>query len=992
MTADSRRFTIPPPVSAPRSASIADQRDPIEYLAAEFVERLRRGESITVEHYARRFPQLAGTIRSLFPTIAAMEGLRGFMGPPASNATPELKLHRLGDFRIVRELGRGGMGIVYEAEQESLCRRVAVKVLSPKLLASDKHVTRFRVEAQTAANLHHTNIVPVFGVGEHDGMHYYVMQFIDGAGLDQASNTGSSDRTPTLILRSNSVDTLRLAQDSNASPIVLTADNTIAIPATPLERIRWAVDIARQVGRALQFAHEQGVLHRDIKPGNLLLDAQGVVRVTDFGLATVVAEERESSTQEIVGTLRYMAPEQFASRADARSDIYSLGITLYELIVAAPAFVEPSKSKLIALIRQGKLKPIRERAPEVSRDLAAIVARATAVDPDQRYQTAAEFADDLERCLERRPVHARPISLAGQIASWASRNPLLATLQGCVILLLASIAMVSSVGYKSVQESLERESIVRQRADANSRMASETLDRIFSRFDPPTNPASNADDNGRYDDSIQPILSPETASMMQNLLRYYDELASQASDDPALRRKAASARRRVGDIRQRLGEYDTAVVAYAEARARQNELSAEGLDVRGELARIHNELGRCYVMLDRVADARSAHTTALQLLEQWHSAEPKDRNVLYELARTHYLLGRSVRPGQSPSQMPMDVFVEGPGGKRPPERRGPRESAEWDDPLAQKGAGERRPNSPTSPRRGPPRYVDNTPEHLYAAIKLLRSIVTDATSGPPAFRQLLAACYRELAHDHLLHRTSADIAAERNAIELLEGLTQQSPRNTDYRYDLMETLAQFDVFNASPENEQFDVALKNLTTAQEHAEQLMQDRPDVAEYTLAVIHVYFKLGTMQQRRAETDLGRERDKALSEALRSFRRAVNLERSLMVRHPDQPAYRAWLVKFLVSESGVLHQQREAEKAKKLLTEADNHLVRLTRGTSVEQMAPLVALVQSQREALERPVTDGPPGGNRPEFGPPSRSGRPPRFGGPGSPGSGLFDSDF
>ncbi len=988
MTADPRRFSLPPATSSVRSSSFNEQRDPVELLAGEFVDRLRRGEAVTVEQYARKFPQLASTIRSLFPTIAAMEGLRGFMGPGSSNATPDLQLQRLGDFRIVRELGRGGMGIVYEAEQESLCRRVAVKVLSPKLLASDKHVARFRVEAQTAANLHHTNIVPVFGVGEHEGLHYYVMQFIDGAGLDQASHTGSSDRTPTLILRSSAGDTPRLAHTSPDSPIVVTNDNSIAIPATTAERIRWAVDVARQVARALQFAHEQGVLHRDIKPGNLLLDAQGVVRVTDFGLATVVDEERESATQEIVGTLRYMAPEQFVSKVDARSDIYSLGITLYELIAAAPAFVEPNKSKLIAQVRQGLLQPLRKRVPEVSRDLAAIVARATAVDPGRRYQSAAQFADDLERCLERRPVQARPISAAARLGRWALRNPWVATLHGCVILLLASIALVSSVGYKSVQASLERESIERQRADSNSRMASETLDRIFSRFDPPTNPASSGDDLGRYDDASQPILSPETAAMMQNLLRYYDELASQASDDPALRRKAAAARRRVGDIRQRLGDYDTAIVAYAEARARQNELSAEGLDVRGELARIHNELGRCYVMLDRLADARAAHTTALGVLEKWQRSEPQNRNVLYELARTHYLLGRSIRPGQSPSQMPMDMFVNMPSVGGPGERRGPRGSIEWDDLSTQQRAGERRPPPDDAPP-GPPRYVDVNPPHLYAAIKVLRTVVTDTTVGPPAFRQLLAACYRELAHDHLLQRTSADLAAERNAIDLLEGLTLQSPRNADYRYDLMETLAQIDVFSAPVGTPQFDEALKNLTAAQEHAEQLMQDRPDVAEYTSAVIHVYFKLGTLQQSQGALERGRTRDRLGNEALRSFRRAASLERSLMVRHPDQLAYRAWLVRFLLAEAAILHRQNETERASKLLAEVDNHVGRLTRGTSAEQMAPLVALVKHQKESLKQAesASTEPPERFLPPF--PGGPGGP---GGRRGPGPGSIESDF
>src|SRR5262245_3668110 len=163
--------------------SVSDvERDPVEELAAEFMERQRRGENPTIEEYTSRHPELADEIRDLFPTIAALEGWK--LESAARAPEPPKKLTYLGDFRIIREIGRGGMGIVYEAEQESLNRRVAVKVLPQSALLREKQLRRFEREAKTAARLHHTNIVPVFGVGEQDGLHYYVMQFIRGVGLD----------------------------------------------------------------------------------------------------------------------------------------------------------------------------------------------------------------------------------------------------------------------------------------------------------------------------------------------------------------------------------------------------------------------------------------------------------------------------------------------------------------------------------------------------------------------------------------------------------------------------------------------------------------------------------------------------------------------------------------------------------------------------------------------------------------------------------------
>ena len=276
-----------------------------------------------------------------------------------------------GDFRIIREIGRGGMGIVYEAYQGSLNRHVALKFLPEN---GDR--ARFLREAKAAGRLHHTHIVPVFGIGEQGGRHYYVMQFIDGQGLD--------DR----LRRRRRAAAEGPCQEAAAGP-----------------DYREAARIGVQVSEALAYAHEQGVIHRDIKPSNLLIDAAGNLWITDFGLAKDAGDEATlTHTGDLLGTLRYMAPERIGGRGDARADIYGLGATLFELICGRPAFDETDRAALLhQLLHRVPPRP-RQLDPRVPRDLETIVLKAMAREPAHRYTTAAELAEDLRRFLEDRPI------------------------------------------------------------------------------------------------------------------------------------------------------------------------------------------------------------------------------------------------------------------------------------------------------------------------------------------------------------------------------------------------------------------------------------------------------------------------------------------------------------------------------------------------------------------------------------------------------------
>ncbi len=243
-------------------------RDAFDHMAEEFAERCRKGEAPSIAEYEARFPAEADRVRKLLSAVAMMEQLR--RGSQQARSMPE----RLGEFRVLRELGRGGMGVVYEAVQESLGRHVAVKAMH-HIHLDPKKLLRFRREAQAVAQLHHTNIVPIFGVGEHDGLPYYVMQRIQGSGLD-----------------------------------VLLAEWRSGGWPSGEDRWRYAARVGMQAAEACSTRHEQGVLHRDIKPANLLIDEQETTWITDFGLAKLAGRDDLTASGDVIGTLRYLAPRR----------------------------------------------------------------------------------------------------------------------------------------------------------------------------------------------------------------------------------------------------------------------------------------------------------------------------------------------------------------------------------------------------------------------------------------------------------------------------------------------------------------------------------------------------------------------------------------------------------------------------------------------------------------------------------------------------------
>ncbi|MDP6558407.1 MAG: serine/threonine-protein kinase, partial [Pirellulaceae bacterium] len=377
-----------------------EQNESVEHLlgevANEFFQRLAKGESPDAEEYARRHPEIAEQIRLAFPALELVgESLSSTgsstLGPEAAREFGE-KL--LGDFCILRELGRGGMGVVYEANQISLRRKVALKVLPFAALVQDKALLRFQNEVRAAAALDHPNIVSVYSVGEDRGVHYYAMQLIHGQTLAQLIGALTRLQSGGEPLTGNSIADVPSAADPRAEPSndgepteEFTSKGTGASDTSPTQRdvqaeintrswndqarefFRSAAQLGVQAAEALQHAHDQGVLHRDIKPGNLMLDAESQLYITDFGLARIETDAGMTMTGDLVGTLRYMSPEQALAKRvviDHRSDIYSLGMTLYELLTLRPAFGSTDRQELlrrIAFEEPVKLRQISRSIP-----------------------------------------------------------------------------------------------------------------------------------------------------------------------------------------------------------------------------------------------------------------------------------------------------------------------------------------------------------------------------------------------------------------------------------------------------------------------------------------------------------------------------------------------------------------------------------------------------------------------------------------------------
>jgi len=660
-------------------------QDLLNELAYEFAARFRRGERPSLTEYTARYPELEAKIRDLFPAMVVIEQFGSVAGPPtgthAGTATSDGDAPRqLGEYRILREMARGGMGIVYEAVQESLGRHVALKVLPFQSLADANHLERFRREAQAAAKLHHTNIVPVFGVGEHEGVHYFAMQFIHGQALNsvlhelkcrrqaKGLDAGEPAEAPSSVPagRRNLELTVTLAEglatgrfpgkegvprDSDRyelahrvdpvgqssigpgpSNAMVSGDESDLSVQSDTRYFRSVARVGVQVAEALEYAHQQGIVHRDVKPSNLLLDTQGTVWITDFGLAKAEGTDELTSPGDLLGTLRYMAPERFQGLADPRSDVYSLGLTLYEMVTLRPAFAAAERAQLIERMLHAEPPRPRQLDDHIPRDLETLILKAIDKEPGRRYQSAGELAEDLQRFLTDRPILARRSMPWEQAWRWCRRNPSIAALASTLLLaFLLGFPTVTALWLRS--ERLNRLSEARRgEAETNLARARTAVDDYLTTIS-----------ESRLLKSPLPGLQPLRKELLATALKYYQEFVSRHQDDPGLRADLAAAYLRVGEITDQIGSNEEAIRAFQTALGMYESLESA---TPSTLTRSYRAgQGRCLLRMAMIqADhaesdkSLSSFGHSIALLDQLNRDQPGDPRGRADLALAHHYM------------------------------------------------------------------------------------------------------------------------------------------------------------------------------------------------------------------------------------------------------------------------------------------------------------------------------------------------------------------
>jgi len=781
------------------SGSTTEER-PVSQLADEFARRYQNGERPDIAEYLSRYPDLAEEINDIFPPIALLEELKG-RNLDDTDLTDEAcvateRPEQIGDFRIVREVGRGGMGVVYEAEQQSLGRRVALKVLPSDILLSEKQVQRFQREAQAAAKLHHTNIVPVFGVGRHDGFHYYVMQFIDGLSLDKVIQS--------LPLASDGSE-----QDRDQTGAGISSPNDEA--RSVVQRVRadhWrsVARIGHQVAQAIQYAHEQGTLHRDIKPANLIIDDTGTVWVTDFGLAKREQQDDLTRTGDIVGTIRYMAPEQLHGEHGARSDIHSLGLTLYELVALRPARNEETRTALIRQVLEDTPPRPRRVNPEVPVDLETIILKATAREPHRRYQTAAELAADLANFVEGRPIRARKTTGIERCWLWARRNPALASTGLLAALLLVVTAVVGWTGYVRTRSALGR-------AESNLSLAMEAFEDVFTQLGSVGGLSPVAEDEDSLPE-YQPMVSAKDAKILEDLLKFYDRFAAENQGNARLQLETARAYQRVGQIQNRLGQFEKAEPALRRALSiyEQTAEGASGAEsLKLDVARTLNELSHTCQMTARFGEARKSCEKALELLDGLEVSGARPEEVLFAMAQAHQRMSAAWHFGRVPH---------------------------------------------------------SAVHHTQIAARILERLISEHPDCP-AYRHALAIGYRDWAMLSARQgKWDSSKQYSRKAVDLLRGLVKQYPAVPDYRYDFIMTSTR-GLYGSGrrlsgvdrQSHRSKELCLEALT----HAKALVTDYPTVPAYKYALALALQKAGAMRQAGGEREAAESLLRQASEIL-------------------------------------------------------------------------------------------------------------------------------
>lgn len=619
-----------------------EQRQRLATLLDRYLSGLEAGTPISQEGLIAEHPDLAEALEIHFRSLEGLHSLLASceIAPVIGSYSPRSTdaAGAIGDFELVREVGRGGMGVVYEARQVSLNRRVAVKLLPFAAVLEPKQIARFKMEAQAAAQVQHPNIVPVFAIGVERGIHYYAMEFVDGQPLDvvieelqnrkpQRKRTSSADRV-SRNGGNHEVETV------NARGSATRSRRSPGGTWKTQEHFETVARLGIQAAEALHAAHENGIVHRDVKPANLLLDANRKLWITDFGLARCQRDATLTRTGDIVGTMRYMSPEQASGTPaliDHRADVYSLGITLYELVGLRPAFADARSPELLRRVDECDPPPLRDICPTIPADLETVILKAMAKSKDDRYATALEFADDLRRFAEGKPTLARPPTLIDRAYKLIKRNRRFVRSAVAAVLIAffgLSVALFFLAKEKRVAEvnfvRAERNSIHAKRYFHDAR---EVID-FFG---------------VELADRLAEIAGAESVrkALLDKSLEYYQGFAEEAQGEIALRADLALAYGKIAGLMAEVGSTDKALAAHGKAVDLFQELatSEPSVENKRRLALSKNNLALMLRRSGQLSRANVLFDEAIQLQRSLTAQAPQNEELQTELAASLSNLG-----------------------------------------------------------------------------------------------------------------------------------------------------------------------------------------------------------------------------------------------------------------------------------------------------------------------------------------------------------------
>ncbi len=600
----------------------------------EYLAELEAGRRPDARVFVQRHAEVAAELRPYLDALDVVHAAGAVIHEPnEERGTPSGALagEPLGDFRLLREIGRGGMGVVYEAEQLSLGRRVAVKVLPFAAALDNKQLQRFKNEARAAAQLHHNNIVPVYAVGCERGVHFYAMQLIEGQNIATLIEElrHSAPRGASEVLSAGSAQRTGPYPESPAPQEGLTDTRTglgMQLSTQRSNRVgdfyRTVVRLIVQAAQGLDYAHSLGVVHRDVKPANLLVDLRGNVWVTDFGLAQFHADVGVTQTGDLVGTLRYMSPEQAGGQRaliDHRTDIYSMGATLYELLTLRPIFDGTDRQALLQQILNEEARHPRTIDRSIPDELETIVLKAISKIPTERYATAQELADDLQRFLDDQPIRARRPSNFEKATKWARRHKsvvisgLTALLLSVAILAVATV--LTTLAWNGERQKAQEADEQRKLADEQRKLVDEQRKLAEASFRQAWQAVDQFALIGEEELVGDPRLEGLRRRLLEVALSYYQNFSEERRDDPTIQNELVASRAKVKAI---IDELTTLMGAARYTPLRQDEVKDElklTPEQREAIARIDEKWREGFRKFDRL-DATERDRRRLLLAQE----------------------------------------------------------------------------------------------------------------------------------------------------------------------------------------------------------------------------------------------------------------------------------------------------------------------------------------------------------------------------------------